>query len=200
MIAIRHDGDQFQVRMAGIVGKARRPVAVLAVAGREGANLLRRHFLEKDETDVNKLAPDRREHLWQEIAHGVQAPVVDEAGNRVSISINHPVIAQKVFGGPITAKRGIDLSIPETEEAYGRMPSVFERETGLKLIFIKQGDHALLAARVDPDSKVLQVEYLLTPRVDQKADDTALPEEREWEDAILGRAQETLNLEIKEGQ
>jgi len=197
MITIRHDGPEFQVKAARIVGQARRPEAVMAVAGREGANLLRKHFLQKDRTDANKLAPDRREHLWQEIAHAVQAPIVDGAGNRVYISINHPVIAQKVFGGTITAKRGVDLSIPATEEAYGRSPSVFERETGLKLIFIAANDHAFLAARVDPNSKFLEVEYLLTPSVHQEPDETALPDQRAWEEALLARMQETMERQMR---
>lgn len=199
MIAFRIDEQGFEQQMGHVLSQARRPEGVLAVAGREGANQLRKHFLEKDRTDVNKLAPDRREHLWQQFAHAVQAPVVDAAGNRVTIAVNHPVIAQKVFGGTITAKRGVNLAIPEAEQAYGRAPAVFEQETGLTLIFVKANDHIFLAARIDKDSKSLQVEYLLTPSVHQEADPTALPDEAEWKARILARSQEALDRQLKEG-
>lgn len=200
MIAFNIDRIGFEHDFRAILEKTRRPQAVLAAAGREGANQLREHFLEKDRTDANKIAPDRRQHLWQQIAHAVQAPVVDEYGNKVTIAINHPIIAQKVFGGPITAKRVRNLSIPESDEAYGRAPSVFERETGLKLIFIQANGHAFLAARVDPNSKFLQVEYLLTPSVNQKPDATALPDEQELADAVISRAQKVLDRQLEEGK
>lgn len=159
---------------------------------------MRRHFLQKDKTDANKIAPDRRQHLWQQFAHAVQAPIVDPAGNRVYIAVNHPIIAQKVFGGTITAKRVQNLSIPETPEAYGRAPSVFERETGLKLIFIRSTDHAVLAARIDRDSPFLQVEYLLTPSVHQDPDPTALPDPATMENAIVKASQSALDRQLKE--
>jgi hypothetical protein len=200
MIELRYDKGVFERQMGNAINLAKRPAGVMAVAGRAGANELRHHFLEKDKTDANKLAPDRRQHLWQQIAHAVQAPVVDQSGRTVTILIEHPVIAQKVFGGDITAKRVTSLTIPESPEAYGRAPAVFERETGLKLIFIKQGDHALLAARVDPNSKELQVEYLLTPRVHQDPDPTALPDQDKLQAAILTAADGALQRQLKEGE
>lgn len=199
MISLRTDEEGFDRKMRAALNAARRPAGILAVAGRAGANKLRRHFLDKDRTNINKLAPDRRQHLWQQIAHAVQAPVVDAAGETVTILIQHPVIAQKVFGGEITAKRVKDLAIPESDQAYGRAPAVFEQETGLKLIFIKSNDHAFLAARVDPNSKALEVEYLLTPSVHQEPDPTALPDEKEFADAILEAADEALQRQLKEG-
>jgi hypothetical protein len=200
MIAIALD-DQgaFESWFQALLARARRPAGVLAVAGRTAANELRKHFLLKDRLQPNQLAPDRRQHFWQQVAHAVQAPVVDEAGNRVTILIQHPAIAQKVFGGTITAKRGIDLSIPVEELAYGRSPSVFEHETGLKLIFLKANDHAFLAARVDPNSKFLQVEYLLTPSVHQDPDPTALPDPQVIQAAVILETQKVVERQLKEG-
>ncbi len=183
--------DGFEQKMALIIDNTSFVRPVMAAAGREGANRLRKHFRQKDRTSANKLS-SRRSHLWLEIMRSVQAPV-QPSDSRVTISIVHPVIAQKVFGGMITAKRVQNLAIPESEEAYGRAPSVFERETGLKLIFIQANGHAFLASRIDPNSKFLEVEYILTPSVDQEADPTALPDETEFSQGVLDRAQKTAN-------
>lgn len=198
MIGLRIDESGFVEKMDDILEQAKRPEAVLAAAGREGANQLRSHFLQKDRTNVNKLAPDRRQHLWQQIAHAVESPIVDAEGRKVTIFIHHPIIAQKIFGGTITAKRVQNLSIPESPEAYGRAPAVFEHETGLKLIFVKTGDHAVLAARINDGSKALQVEYLLTPSVHQNPDPTALPDMDKLKAAVVDRAQKVLDRQLEE--
>ena len=196
MIAIRPDASDFKVRFSNIVVSCRRPRAILAAAGREGGNLLKKHFREKDQTNINSLAPDRRAHYWLGIARAVQAPVL-EGDTAVTITIADPTIAQKVFGGTIVAKRVKNLSIPESPEAYDRTPAVFEQETGLKLFVLHVGGTAsngrenilLAAAR----GQGIEVEYLLTPSVDQKADSTALPDEKEFTDSILAKA-----LEVQE--
>ena len=117
--------------------------------------------------------PDRREHFWLQISRSVQAPVVN-SDTSVSISINDPRFAQKVFGGPIVAKRARNLSIPVEKDAYGRTPATYEQETGFKL-FLVHGANQLLLARALGDGRV-QIEYLLTPRVNQAPDPTALPD------------------------
>ena len=200
MIAIAlDDRGAFESWFTDVLNHARRPVAILAVAGRTAANELRKHFLLKDRLQPNQLAPDRRQHFWQQVAHAVQAPVVDEQGNRVTILIQHPAIAQKVFGGTITAKRVSNLAIPVSDEAYGRAPSVFEHETGLKLIFIKANDHAFLASRIDPDSKFLQIEYILTPSVHQDPDPTALPDMEVVKAAVILEAEKVVARQLTEG-
>lgn len=193
MIAIRPDAADFKVRFSNIVVSCRRPRAILVAAGREGGNLLKKHFREKDQTNINSLAPERRAHYWLGVARAVQSPVV-EGDTAVSVTIADPTIAQKVFGGTIVAKRVQNLAIPESPEAYDRTPAVFEAETGLKLFVLKTGPggHAniiLAAAR----GQGIEVEYLLTHSVDQKADPTALPEEKPFADAILAKA-----LEVQE--
>ena len=196
MIAIRPDASDFKVRFGNIVASCRRPRAILAAAGREGGNLLKKHFREKDQTNINSLAPERRAHYWLGVSRAVQAPVV-EGDTAVSITIADPTIAQKVFGGTIVAKRVQNLAIPESPEAYGRSPAVFERETGLKLFVLHVGgtksngqENIILAAAV---GQGIQVEYLLTHSVDQKADPDALPEEKQFAESILAKA-----LEVQE--
>lgn len=196
MIAINLDSKHFQEDMKAILRVARRPRGILAPAARECANRLRSHFLMKDRTNPNKLG-GQRQHIWQRIAHAVQAPIVEDT--KAMIQIRDPIIAQKVFGGPIHAERVKNLAIPEEAKAYGRAPAVFERETGLKLILIKENDHAILATRIDPHSKALQVEYILTPSVNQEPDETALPPQDELEQAVLDRARKAMERQLKGG-
>jgi hypothetical protein len=203
MISIRTNANQFQGRAASIVAKAKNPRAVLLGMGREGANLLKNHFRQKDRTDINKLNPSRREHYWLGVSRAVQSPVVPSP-TRVEIDINHPSIAQKVFGGPIVAKRVRNLSIPESPEAYGRTPATFEKETGLKLFVLKTGPQQtlVLAALRGPSGSghpgQFEIEYLLTPRVNQKPDPTALPEEGKFADGVIERGQKILDREVEE--
>jgi hypothetical protein len=193
MITARINTTQFSQRMGSILAQARRPDVIMLGVGREAANQLKTHFRKKDQTDVNKLAPGRREHFWRQVMNGVQAPVVSTNGHKVTISIVHPAIAQKVFGGDITAKRKRNLAIPLEPDAYGRAPKVFEQETGFKLFFIRQGSNIGLARAVAGGG--LQWEYLLTPKVHQQPDKTALPAEGPFEAALLDRAQRMLDRE-----
>ncbi|HWY78451.1 MAG TPA: hypothetical protein VN281_22750 [Verrucomicrobiae bacterium] len=192
MISVQINDEGFERDMGLIIDRARFLRPVMAAVGREGQNRLKQHFRAKDRSDANKLAPDRRSHLWLRIANSVNSPE-QPSDDRITINIADPTIAQKVFGGPITAKRVQNLAIPESDEAYNRAPSVFEHETGLKLIFVKANDHAFLAARIDPNSQFLQVEYLLTPSVDQEADPTALPDPDEFSRQLLDRGQRVVN-------
>jgi hypothetical protein len=132
------------------------------------------------------------------MAWSVQAPV-QESPTTISVSISDPRFAQKLFGGPITAKAAGALTIPVEEKAYGRTTSTFERETGLKLFLIRSGkgafQNALLAVK-DPDGRGFTVEYLLTKSVTQSADPEALPDKTALEQAILARSQRILDRQI----
>jgi hypothetical protein len=194
VIGVKVNSEKFTSKMGRVISEARNPRAVMAGVGREGANQLRAHFRKKDQTDINRLAPDRREHFWRQVMNAVNAPVVSADGKTVTILINHPAIAQKIFGGDITAKRVRNLAIPEEPEAYGRSPRVFEQETGTKLIFIKQRENIFLAQAIAGGG--LQVEYLLTPKVHQEPDPTALPPEDEFEAALIDRAEKILQRQL----
>jgi hypothetical protein len=194
MIRIVINRETFRKRLKGFLEKAKRPRAMMAAVGREGANQLRKHFRQKDKDEPNRLG-GRREHFWLKVMRSVQAPILSDAGTKVTISITFPPYAQKLFGGIITAKRVKNLSIPQTAEAYGRSPSVFERETGHKLIFIRQGPVALLARRVTLGA-FLQVEYVLRPFVRQERDPTAFPDETKFEEALLARANAVMQREL----
>lgn len=191
MIAIQINRAGFNKQFGDILAQAQNPTQILVASGRELANQLKKHFRTKDQTEPNKLS-SRREHFWLQISSSVNNP--EQTGhNSISVRISDPRIAQKVFGGTITAKRAGALTIPVSEEAYGRTAATFERETGLKLFLIKIGGtksnsltNAVLAAK---RSGGLEIEYVLRQSVTQQKDPTALPPQSELEKAILARAQ-----------
>lgn len=194
MIAIRYNDNGNIERIEQISRVVRNPRGMLAAVGREGVNRLKGHFRKKDRDEPNKLG-GRREHFWLKVSRSVQSPSLSPDGSAIVIVISHPAIAQKVFGGRITAKRTRNLSIPVDPEAYGRFPATFEAETGLQLIFIKQGKNALLATQAG--NAGLRVRYILTPSVNQEPDPTALPPQDQFVDALVARAESVLRRETE---
>jgi hypothetical protein len=191
MIALAVNQGAFREEFQRVLGRAQNPTAVLMGAGRALGNLLKNHFRKKDREEPNKLSP-RREHFWLQVSRTVSAPA-QSGYNSVAVKVSDPRIAQKVYGGTITAKAAGALTIPVEERAYGRTASTFEAETGLKLILIRTGggknnafQNAVLAVK---EGGGLVVEYLLTKSVDQAADPTALPSMAQMQAAVLARAQ-----------
>lgn len=191
MIRIGIDNASFAKEFNRVLGRAKDPTAVLMASGRELNNQLVRHFRAKDRTP-NKLS-SRREHFWLQVSRTVSQP--EQTGyNAVTVNVADPRIAQKVFGGTISAKRAGALTIPIEDRAYGRTAATFERETGLKLFLLKKGgkdttelEHAVLAVKEAGGG--ITPEYVLTSSVDQDADPTALPDENQLRAAIIARAQ-----------
>lgn len=198
MIRLAPNDAVFKRDLGNLISRAKNPRALLMNVGREGSNILKRHFRQKDKNEANKLNPGRRQHLWLQISRGVQNPVQRSLAS-VSISINHPVIAQKVFGGPIVAKRVRNLAIPVSPDAAGRTPATFEHETGRKLFVLQSTGKLLLASRVS-ESGTAQVEFILKRRVLQRPDPTALPDEKSFSDALIARAEKVLERELNQKQ
>jgi uncharacterized protein (DUF697 family) len=199
MIAITLTDAGFVSKINRFAAQTKNPTGLMKVLGREAANRLKAHFRAKNKTP-NKLG-GKRENFWNRVGQSVQNPVVGSSGREVSVSINDPRFVRKVFGGTITAKRAKALSIPVTAEAYGRSPSTFEQETGLKLFLVRTGSggfqNAVLATQ---RGKGLQVEYVLKKSVNQDADPTALPDEKAMEAALIARGESFLvNEARKEG-
>jgi len=194
MIGVKIDSSNARVYLSNILAQARRPVGILMVAGRAVGNLLKKWYRQRDREQPNKLGGPRT-HFWLEVAGSVQAPVV--AGDTtVTVAISHPLIAQKIFGGTIRAKRAKLLTIPQTPEAYGRTAATYEAETGLTLIFLKQNDHAILASRAQGQG--LTVQYVLVPSVHQEPDPKALPPEQQMEQAALTAADKALQRQLQQ--
>lgn len=167
--------------------QARRPEALLAIWGRELVNRLKAHFRAKDRQGPNRLSP-RRAHYWLGVSRMVQSPQL-RGMKSVSVTVAHPSIAQKVFGGPIVAKRARALTIPVSEEAYGRTASTFEAETGRQLFLLRSEARLFLASRVGGTTRA---EYLLTPRVDQEPEPDALPDVGMLQRALVERGRKYL--------
>ncbi len=193
MISVTMNQAEFRAAFGAQLEAARRPAAVLAAAGRELGNLLKRHFWEKEKRP-NKLSP-RREHFWLQIAQSVNAPVQTERS--VSVTVSDPRIGQKVYGGPIVAKRAGALTIPVSEKAYGRTAATFEHETGLKLFRPGPAGEKknVLMAKV---GEQVEVEYVLVKSVQQSPDPTALPDMGELERKILERAKSVVDRQNRE--
>lgn len=194
MIAAVIDNSGLQAKLARVMGAARNPTAIMKAVGREAANQLKTHFRDKNRSEANRLGGPRQ-NFWDGVAKSVQSPVVDATGRAAMISITHPAYAQKLYGGTIRAKRGKFLTIPQTPEAYGRYPATFERETGQQLFFVKTARAGVLARRIE--NAGLQVEYLLTPSVNQEADPTAFPDEAELASALATRADAALQRQLE---
>lgn len=171
--------------------QAKRPRALLAAAGRAVANRLRKHYRELNPKRANQLG-GKRTNFWLQIMRSVQAPIVHDRS--AVVSITHPVIAHKVKGGEIRAKRARLLTIPVSPEAYGRTASTFEHETGLKLFLLKMAGKALLASK-DAAGR-LTVQYLLKASVNQKPDPDALPAQKDLEQAAIAAASAVLARQL----
>ena len=196
MITLRFEDTKFQAEFSRKIAAAKNPRAILLNAGRAVGNQLKAHFRERDKFGANRLS-ERRSHFWLAVSRTVQAPYV--LGNTVTVVVNHPAIAQKVYGGTIRAKASGALTIPVEERAYGRTPATFEAETGLKLFLLRTGkgsfQNAVLAVK-DAGGRGFTVEYVLKKSVTQPADTEALPPKSALEAAILLRAQKVLDRQM----
>jgi hypothetical protein len=195
MIMVTFDAAGAMKKIAAIRDRAKNPRAVMAAAGREGANQLKKHFREKNAKEPNKLG-GKRENFWNKVGQSVQNPNISPDGRTISIAINDPRFAQKLFGGVITAKRVRNLSIPQTAEAYGRYPSTFQLETGITLFLVKTKKGVGLAARAA--NLGVTVHYILTPSVKQAPTPEALPKMDDVGRAMADRAQKVLDRQTQQ--
>ncbi len=144
------------------------------VLGRAGANELKKHFRTKNKKP-NKLGGTRT-NFWSRVAESVQSP--RSIPGKVVIPVSHPAIAQKVFGGTITAKKSKNLAIPIDPIAHGKSPRVFPL---LKFAMTRAGVKLL----GQKDGGIMKWLFVLKPSIDQAPDPTALPT-----DADVGAAME----------
>lgn len=193
MLEVVFNDNGAAAELGAMVDKTRRPVAMLKVLGRRGANELKRHFRAKDRVGNRRgvghaEVGGRRTHFWRQVADSVNSPVLVGDG-RVRIAITHPHFAQKVYGGPITPKRAGSLTIPVHQLAHGVTTAVFQRETGIQLFRLRKkgGGMSNLLAGLTRDDK-FEIFYVLTGRVDQEADPEALPPRAAFNAAILEEA------------
>lgn len=154
------------------------PAGPLAmVLGRALANVLKKHFRARNSTP-NKLG-GARTNFWSGVASAVSVPAQEAGG--VVVSVSHPAIAQKVFGGTITPKKAKYLSIPIDPRAHGKSPRVFQN---LHPARTKSGK-LLLGLTENGKFSAL---YVLVKSVTQAPDPQALPEDSAMLEAVSDAA------------
>ena len=174
MITLRLDRDEVTPHLRRLLRESESDSPLGRVLGRAASNELKKHFRARNQTG-NKLG-GKRTNFWSRVAQSVQSPVA-RPGN-IIVPINHPAIAQKVFGGTITAKKTKNLAIPISPKAHGKSPRVFTglqfamTGAGVKLLGLKDGEGAM------------EWLYVLKKSVTQSADPKALPTDAAVGDAM----------------
>ncbi len=122
-----------------------------------------------------------RTGFYEKARQGTHDPQVD--GEGVSVSIDSRGIAQRYFGGTISARPGSFLTIPALAIAYGKRA----REFDLRLVIFGDTGLAALVAKGGPEDES-NVYYWLVRSVTQKDDPTVLPEASEMADGAKSNA------------
>lgn len=182
--------------------------ALNADIGRRVANDLRKHFaMRQAEGPRNKFGAPTS-NFWGEVRQATSDAEPTDNGGTVTIA--HPAIAQKVYGGTIRADDKL-LSIPARAEAYGKSPRTF---ANLKAIFFEHG-----GALVEVDATKVRsrktkdggrkfssggtlgglVFYWLVEQVTQKKDPDALPSEAVLLEGILDTGRKHIERIVERG-
>lgn len=169
---------------------ARRLTILPRVGGRAVATHLRKHFSRLDAERPNQLGGPRS-HFYGQARNSVQNPE-DTGTNEATVSINHVGIAQRYFGGTITAKNAGALTIPIHPAAHGQRARAFGK---LDLIPTKNGNALLVTPATGKGKNKTPgtALFLLTKRITQKPDPSVLPEQTELESVAARAVQEYLD-------
>ncbi len=165
------------------------PAPVLDAGSRAIGNDLRSHFRARNAEGNKRGWP--RTNFWSKIRSQVaEMPATDTEGKVV---IAAPELAQKIYGGTITPKRGKFLALPMTAEAK---KAGSPREGGMADLFIinclKFGGGLWLARNKGKGKRAaLELQYKLVPSVTQAPDPRALPPPETLETSA-GKAAETI--------
>lgn len=152
--------------------------AALKIGATEVSQLLKAHYIEKGSKEPNRLG-GKRTNFWAQISESVQTPFI--RGFEAVVSIIDPRIAQKIYGGPIRAKRVRYLTIPISKEAYGRRAREFSDEVAPLFPIKSKKGNRLLVSRVDGG---IQPHYLLKEEVNQKPWPGSLPSAEQIKEAF----------------
>lgn len=161
-ISIRLEGPALE-KVAALMKTAAGAERVMGLVGEVGVMHLQSHFRALNSKHPNKLGGNRT-NFWNQVAASTAVKLV--AKKRVEIGIAHPAIAQKVYGGTITAKRTKYLTIPLDPLAYGVGAKNLPFATELR---IYGGKKFIVRAA---DGKPM---YVLKKSVTQAAQKDALP-------------------------
>jgi hypothetical protein len=158
------------------------PDRLFPIVGRSGVNTIREHLFGLNQTRPNAMG-GARTNFYASAARGTH---FDAVADGVKISINQVGMAQRYFGGVITAKKVKLLTIPACPEAYGHRASEFPGLTfvvlGGKPALVRYAQTILGSRTVKGQKRFygkrkveFQVMFWLKHSVDQAPDETVLP-------------------------
>lgn len=198
MIAIRIGDAALSADLAGFAAFLKRPMGLAKALGSELRNRIRGHFLQKDRYEPNKLGGDRT-HYWRDVARSVSPRRISDDGTEISVDITDPTFAQKLFGGPIRANKGLYLTIPVSAMAHGKTAANLEKDEEIKLVFVAKPYGGLLIEPALAKGLPIKVHYVLKTEVLQERDETALPDEAQLQEALRDRAASYIETARKSG-
>lgn len=167
MLTVKIAKDEVTPDLRRLLREAAPGGPLYKVMGRAGANALRKHFRARN-SQGNKLG-GKRTNFWSRVAQSVNSPKT--AAGKIVVPINHPAIAQKVFGGTIRPTKAKNLAIPIDPRAHGKSPRVFD---ALSFLMTAAGTKLLGTKEA---GGVFRALYVLKKAVTQRPDPDALPDD-----------------------
>lgn len=162
VVSVKLEGEAL-AKVAALMKTTQGSAEVMGLVGHVATNHLRSHFHALNGKHPNRLGGNRT-NFWNRVAQSTS--VVRVGAKSVTVGVADPAIAQKVYGGTITAKASKYLTIPVDKAAYG----VGARNMPFPLAFrIYAGKKFLVRAE---DGKPM---YILKTSVTQAAQKDALP-------------------------
>jgi hypothetical protein len=186
IISISADFSAATAELAGVRGEIAANAAVNRVAATAVANLLRRHFINRNQ----QKSKHTQSNYWSQVAEAVYTESNATAG---VVTVMHPGIRWHRYGGTIKPKSGKALAIPLRAALYGVWPS--EHFASRKDAFVwRKGGKAFLAARqgkgVTAGGRQLRLLYLLVKSVSKRPDPSVLPQPKEMADTATAAVQQ----------
>jgi hypothetical protein len=167
------------------------------VIGRSARNTIKQHLVDYNRAHPNQMGA-KRTNYW---AAAARATSYSTAAGAVTVSISHPGVALRYFGGVVKPVNSKMLAIPAIPEAYGKRPREFgilelvgSRKHGFLALVEKQRDVNVYGRRrKDGTYKLKQVNKLggriffwLVPQTTHQADYTVLPADDVMANAVAG--------------
>lgn len=197
------DLAKFQEEVVQQFGPVGLRTALEAMGGAVRDDLIE-HFTALEQDTLHHRSSERllaaRTGFYAEAARSVQAPRL-EGNDAVSIAINKEGLAQRYFGGVISAKKGRYLTIPAIAQAYGKRAGAFHN---LRFVYFRPDLAALverLSTLVKRDRKGIfrpiastlgAVFFWLKPSVTQQPDPSVLPTDDEMARRAIEAGNEAL--------
>ncbi|NCC53398.1 MAG: hypothetical protein EOM20_19600 [Spartobacteria bacterium] len=174
--------------------------ALKTAVGEAGKLILMEHFEQKNATGSHKAATRLGAKPTGLYAEFAQATSWQRSGADVLLSIAHPAIAQRYYGGTIKPVNRKYLTIPANSAAYGKRA----RNLRSQLVFMFRMRNgapapvALIHKKYKNQKRVPSsgVYYWLVKSVTQSADHSVLPTDAKMLDGVQDQLQDWLTAKI----